>query len=286
MLGFLDQPAGFDIGETCLLVFDAAQPLWRALLVGLGNTLRVSLPALLVACIIGLLVALGRTSGSRTWRSLGGFYVDTIRNTPLLLQLLMWYFLLIEWLPDSTQAISVLPGVWLSKGGLAFPWYGPGEAGAAWAWSWPQQDTFNIVGGAAVSPEYLSLALALSIYTGAFLAEVIRSGIESVPSSLMEAAETLGATRFQQITQVLLPQALRTIVPAATNQFLNLIKNSSLAVAVGYPDLVSVGNTALNQTGRVVECVLVMMSVYLALSLSTAALMNWFNARHALKGPA
>lgn len=282
MFGFLSQPAGFDIGETGLIVYDAAQPLWHALLVGLGNTLRVSLPALLLTMLIGLLVALGRTSGSTVWRGMAGLYVDTVRNTPLLLQLLMWYFLLIEWLPDSTQAMRLLPGVWLSKGGLAFPWYGPIEGHAAWAWSWPQQDTFNVVGGAAVTPEYLSLALALSIYTGAFLAEVIRGGIEAVPASLMEAAETLGATRFQQLTKVLLPQALRTIVPAATNQFLNLIKNSSLAVAVGYPDLVSVGNTALNQTGRVVECVLVMMSAYLLLSLLTSSFMNWFNARHAI----
>lgn len=289
MLGFLTQPAGFDIGETGLLVFDAAQPLWRALLVGLGNTMRVSLPALLLACLIGMLVALGRTSASRTWRGLAIAYVDLVRNTPLLLQLLMCYFLLIEWLPDSNEALRLLPGVWLSKGGMAFPWFGPAEDGTGsptWAWQWPVQDTFNIVGGAAVTPEYLALAMALSIYTGAFLAEVIRGGIEAVPASLMEAAQTLGATRFQQITRVLLPQALRTIVPAATNQFLNLVKNSSLAVAVGYPDLVSVGNTALNQTGRVVECVTVMMSVYLLLSLGTSALMNWFNARHALKGPA
>lgn len=286
MLDFLTQPAGFDIGETGLLLYDAAQPLWRALLVGLGNTLRVSLPALILAIALGLAVALGRTSRMRSWRLIAGVYVDVIRNTPLLLQLLMWYFLLIEWLPDSTQAMALMPGIWLSKGGLAFPWFAPAEGGAGWAWSWPQQDTFNIVGGAAVTPEYLALALALSLYTSAFLAEVIRGGIEAVPASLLEAAETLGATRFQQITKVLLPQALRTIVPAATNQFLNLIKNSSLAVAVGYPDLVSVGNTALNQTGRVVECVLVMMSVYLFMSLCTAAFMNWFNARHAVKGPA
>jgi general L-amino acid transport system permease protein len=286
MLDFLNQPAGFDIGETGLFLYDSAQPLWRALLVGLGNTLRVSVPALLLAMVIGLLIALARTSSSQGWRVFAISYVDTLRNTPLLLQLLMWYFLLIEWLPDSTQAMALAPGIWLSKGGLTFPWFGPVESAVSWAWSWPQQDTFNVVGGAAVSPEYLALALALSLYTGAFLAEVIRGGIESVPASLMEAAQTLGATRFQQIKLVLLPQALRTIVPAATNQFLNLTKNSSLAVAVGYPDLVSVGNTALNQTGRVVECVLVMMSVYLTLSLATAAFMNWFNARHALKGPA
>jgi general L-amino acid transport system permease protein len=284
MLDFLSQPAGFDIGETGLLTFDAAQPLWRAFMVGLGNTLRVALPALVLASLIGLTLALARTSGSPIWRRVAGGYVELVRNTPLLLQLLMWYFLLIEWLPDSTQAVQLLPSVWLSKGGLAFPWWGtPAEGGPA-NWSWPVKDTFNIVGGAAVTPEFLALTLALSVYTAAFLAEVIRGGIEAVPAGLMEAAQTLGATRWQQITRVLLPQALRTIVPAATNQFLNLIKNSSLAVAVGYPDLVSVGNTALNQTGRAVACVLVMMSVYLLLSLSTAAAMNWFNQRHALKG--
>lgn len=284
MLDFLTQPAGFDIGETGLLVYESAQPLWRALLVGLGNTLRVSVPALVAATLIGALVALGRTLGSPVWRALAGGYVETLRNTPLLLQLLMWYFMLVEWLPDSSQAWQLVPGLWLSKGGLSFPWWAaPPEEGPA-AWSWPMQGSFNVVGGAAVTPEFLALALALSLYTAAFLAEVIRGGIEAVPASLLEAAQTLGATRVQQVTRVLLPQALRTIVPAATNQFLNLIKNSSLAVAVGYPDLVSVGNTAINQTGRAVECVLVMMAVYLLLSLSTAGFMNWFNARHALKG--
>ena len=150
-------------------------------------------------------------------------------------------------------------------------------------WSWPVQDTFNVQGGAAVTPEFLAVMLALSLYTSAFLAEVFRSGIEAVPASLMEAADTLGATRWQAIRQVLLPQALRTIVPAATNQYLNLVKNSSLAVAVGYPDLVSVGNTTLNQTGRAVECVLVMMGLYLTLSLITSAAMNAFNRQQALK---
>lgn len=283
MFDFLTQPAGFDIGETGLLAYDAAQPLWRALLVGLGNTLRVSLPALCAATLIGLMVALARVSSSGVWRAVAGAYVDTVRNTPVLLQLLMWYFLLVEWLPDSAQALRLLPGVWLSKGGLAFPWWALDPETGIWAWSWPAQDTFNIVGGAAVTPEFLALGIALSLYTGAFLSEVIRGGIEAVPASLIEAAETLGATRWQQVSRVLLPQALRAIVPAATNQYLNLIKNSSLAVAVGYPDLVSVGNTAINQTGRAIECVLVIMLVYLALSLSTAAFMNWFNARHALR---
>jgi general L-amino acid transport system permease protein len=285
MFEFLTQPAGFDIGETGMLVYDAAQPLWKAMLVGLGNTLRVALPALVVATLLGTLVALGRRSQSRPARLLSIFYVEAIRNVPLLVQLLLWYFLLVEWLPDSNQAWPLMPGVLLSKGGLAFPWpWSVDGAGAMlWHWSMPVQDTFNVSGGAAVTPEYLAVAVALSLYTAAFFSEVVRGGLEAVPPSLAEAAQTLGARPSQVIWQVVLPQALRAIIPAATNQYLNLIKNSSLAVAVGYPDLVSVGNTALNQTGRAVECVAIMMSVYLSLSLLTSAFMNRYNRRYALK---
>lgn len=282
MLDFLFQPSGFDIGETGLLSFDAAQPLWRAILVGLGNTLRVSLPALILATLLATLVALSRRSTSKPARLAGLIYTDSLRNVPLLVQLLLWYFLVVEWLPDSNSAWQLLPGVFLSKGGLSFPWWDA----ATGQWSVPAQEIFNVSGGAAVTPEYLAVALALSLYTSAFLAEVIRGGLEAVPPSLAEAAETLGASRWQVIYKVVLPQALRTIVPAATNQYLNLIKNSSLAVAVGYPDLVSVSNTAANQTGRTLECVLVMMSIYLTLSLLTSSLMNLFNARYALKGSA
>jgi len=282
--GFLQQPAGFDIGETGLLAFDATQPMWWAFVVGLGNSLRVALPSLLAATSLGLVLALLRTSALPGWRQLAQGLIGLIRHVPLLLQLLIWYFLLIEWLPDSTQALPLGAGMWLSKGGLAFPWFVQVEG--AWQLEWPVQDTFNVLGGAAVTPEYLAVALALSTYTAAFLAEVFRSGIESVPRGLLEAADTLGATRWQQVRLVLIPQALRTVVPPTTNQYLNLIKNSSLAVAVGYPDLVSVSTTALNQSGRAVECILVMMGVYLALSLLTAAAMNVFNRRQALRGAA
>lgn len=283
MFDFLSQTAGFEIGETGWILYDASQPLWRALLVGLSNTLRVCLPALLLATLIGLTVALARRSSAAIWRHMAKSFVDVVRNVPLLLQLLVWYFLLVAWLPDSTEALHLGPGLWLSKGGLAFPWLIQNEQGL-WQWDWPLQEAFNVSGGAAVTPEYLALALALSTYTGAFLSEVIRSGLESVPASLMEAAETLGATRAQQITRVLIPQALRTVIPGATNQFLNLIKNSSLAVAIGYPDLVSVGNTTMNQTGKAFECLAVMMSVYLLLSLIISAAMNHFNRHQALKG--
>jgi general L-amino acid transport system permease protein len=283
MFDFLNQPAGFGIGETGLLVYDASQPMWLALAVGLGNTLRVSLPALVFATVLGTLVALARRSSHTGLKNAGNLYGGTVRNVPLLVQLLMWYFLLLDWLPDSTLSLG-LPGLMLSKGGFSFPWLVSSHGGIVW--SLPAQDGLSITGGGTVTPEYLAVFLALVTYAAAFIAEVVRAGLESVPRSLSEAAQTLGARPHQVLLRVVLPQALRTMVPAMTNQYLNLIKNSSLAVAVGYPDLVSVGNTAVNQTGRAVECILVMMAVYLTLSLLTAALMNWFNARHALRGSA
>ncbi len=285
MFDFLGQTAGFEIGETGWMLYDASQPIWRAFLVGLGNTLRVCVPALLFATTIGLMLALARRSKVAIWRQMACCFVDSARSVPLLLQLLIWYFLLVSWLPDSTQALHLMPGLWLSKGGLSFPWLIPAADGNL-HWDWPIQNTFNVSGGAAVTPEYLALWMALSTYTGSFLSEVIRGGLEAVPNSLIEAAATLGATRYQQVTRVLIPQALRTIIPGATNQFLNLIKNSSLAVAVGYPDLVSVGTIAMNQTGTALECSAVMMSVYLLLSLLTSVVMNRFNRHQAERGGA
>lgn len=275
MFEFLGQPAGFDIGETGPWLFSAEQPLWQAFGVGLSNTLRVSLPAIVLAVTLGTVLGLGRLSALPLPRRLATLVVEAVRNVPLLVQLLMWYFLMVEWLPEPMEALHLLPGVLLSKGGLAFPWWDAAQGG----WSIPVQETFNVQGGAAVTPEYLAVLLALGFYTAAFIAEVVRAGVLSVPRSLLEAAETLGASAAQIRWKVLLPQALRAIRPPLTNQLLNLIKNSPLAVAVGYPDLVSVGNTTLNQTGRVFECILLMMAIYLLLSWTVALLMGWADRR-------
>jgi general L-amino acid transport system permease protein len=147
----------------------------------------------------------------------------------------------------------------------------------------PEKTRFNVAGGGAVTPEFLALTVGLSVYTAAFVAEIVRSGIQAVPWGQIEAASSLGLSRRRQLQLVLLPQAMRVIIPPLTNQYLNLTKNSSLAVAVGYPDLVSISNTTLNQTGRAVECITIIMAIYLTLSLSTAAFMNWYNARVAIK---
>jgi general L-amino acid transport system permease protein len=146
----------------------------------------------------------------------------------------------------------------------------------------PQKSTFNLTGGLQIKPEFLSLYLALSFYTAAFIAEIVRAGIRGVNKGQTEASSALGLRSGQALRLVVVPQAMRIVIPPLTSQFLNLTKNSSLAIAIGYPDLVAVGGTVLNQTGQAIEIVVIWMVVYLGLSLITSAFMNWFNAKMAL----
>ena len=155
--------------------------------------------------------------------------------------------------------------------------------GAQTAFDFPVMGEFSIEKGGSLTPEFLSVLLGLTVYTAAFVAEVVRSGIQSVARGQGEAAAALGLNPGQSMRLITLPQALRVIIPPMTNQFLNLTKNSSLAVAIGYPDVVSIANTALNQTGRAVECISIVMLVYLSTSLTTSLLMNWYNARAAIQ---
>lgn len=155
--------------------------------------------------------------------------------------------------------------------------------GAPRAWSLPEQSAFMVDGGASATPEFLAVLVGLVMYTASFIAEVVRGGIQSVSHGQTEAASALGLSRRQTMRLVVLPQALRVIIPPLTNQYLNLTKNSSLAVAIGYPDVVSIANTTLNQSGRAVECIAIIMLVYLSTSLTTSLLMNAYNKRVAIK---
>ena len=165
-------------------------------------------------------------------------------------------------------------------GGMLAGWV---LGGAPTAWSVPKPEGFAMEGGASASPEFLAVLFGLVLYTAAFIAEVVRAGIGSVSHGQTEAAGSLGLSRGHTMRLVILPQALRVIIPPLTSQYLNITKNSSLAVAIGYPDLVSIANTALNQTGRAVECIAMIMAVYLTTSLSTSAFMNWYNRRSAIR---
>lgn len=332
---FLTQAAGFDIGES-LYPFDSEQPYWQAFLVGVTNTLRVAIVGIILSTVLGTLLGIGRFSRNALVRGVCLSYVETFRNIPVLLQLLMWYVILTEVLPSADVAWQ-FGDFFLSKGGLNYPipvW----AAGQLWAafgllagvalvvlyrrWAkrqfeatgqlrstfwvpvvililcslagWalggaptelnrPIKGDFSIENGGALTPEFLAVLIGLTLYTASFIAEVVRGGIASVPRGQGEAASALGLSHQQEMHLVMLPQALRVIIPPLTNQYLNLTKNSSLAVAIGYPDVVSIANTALNQTGRAVECISLVMLVYLITSLGTSLLMDWYNSRAAIK---
>ncbi|WP_420971847.1 amino acid ABC transporter permease [Bradyrhizobium sp. B120] len=154
--------------------------------------------------------------------------------------------------------------------------------GASWSIMLPELRGFNFVGGLTLAPEYFALLIALVTYTSAFIAEIVRSGIQAVPRGQSDAAKALGLKRSFVLQQIVLPQALRVIIPPMTSQYLNLTKNSSLAVAVGYQDIVSIANTTLNQTGQAIESIALIMMVFLTISLGISLFMNWYNARIAL----
>lgn len=165
---------------------------------------------------------------------------------------------------------------------LGLPLIGFAAAGLPLTFEFPKLGAFNMQGGVQVKPEFLALYLALSFYTASFIAEIVRGGILAVSKGQTEAAHALGLRHGPTLRLVVVPQALRVIIPPLTSQYLNLTKNSSLAIAIGFPDLVAIGGTILNQTGQAIEVVLIWMAVYLGLSLLTSAFMNWFNAKMAL----
>jgi general L-amino acid transport system permease protein len=271
--GFLQRESGFEIGESAFLRYSASDTYLRALIVGLTNTLAVAVVGIVLATILGTFIGLFRLSKNFLLRTLSAVYVEFMRNVPVLVQLFFWYAVITEGLPGPREALSPLPGVFLSNRGIFFPTFS----------SVPEIQGFNFAGGMAISPEFAALLIGLTTYTAAFIAEIVRAGILAVDRGQGEAAHALGLSRPQTTRLVILPQALRVIIPPMTSQYLNLTKNSSLAVAIGYPDLVSIANTTMNQTGQAIEGIAIIMAVYLTISLSISAFMNWYNARVALR---
>ena len=273
---FLGRAAGFEIARGPI-EFSSRDTYARALVVGLVNTLRVSLLAIGLATTFG--VALGVARLSHVWvvSAIARTYVEVMRNTPLLLQLLFWYSLA-QALPAPRDALNPLPGVFLCFRGLFFPspiW----QADYPWiAIDHPVLAGFGFQGGASVSPEFAALLVGLTTYTAALIGEIVRGGILAVDKGQREAAAALGLSRIRILRLVVLPQALRVIIPPTASQYLNVVKNSSLAVAIGYPDLLSITNTTLNQTGQAIEAIALAMAVYLLVSLSLSLAMNTYNA--------
>jgi len=276
---FLGERAGFDIGEGPLSYTPDASFL-RALAAGLANTLRVSLLGIVLATPLGALIGLGRLSRNLLLRGLCTAWVEVLRNVPLVIQLLAWYLVLTELLPEAASPLVLVKDVYLSKGGLQLPF--PAWSAAGLGLERPGLTAFGVSGGLSLTPEFLALLVGLVTATSASIAEIVRAGILAVPGGQLEAALALGLSRRQAVRRVLLPQALRVIVPPLSSQFLNLTKNSSLAVTIGYPDIVSIANTAINQNGQALECILIIMAVYLSVNLVTGAAMNLYNRRVAL----
>ena len=270
---YLGRAAGFEIA-TGLLSYSAGDTYARALEVGLFNTLRVSLLGILISTVLGVALGLARLSRIRVVSALASGYVEALRNTPLLLQLFFWYSLS-QALPGPHEALRPWPGVFLCFRGLFLPrlaW----QAGQLHL-ERPELIGFGFRGGTSISPEFAALLIGLATYTAAFIAEIVRGGILAVDKGQTEAAAALGLSRGRTLRLVVLPQALRVIIPPTTSQYLNLAKNSSLAVAIGYPDLIAVTNTTLNQTGQAIESLALAMLVYLAISLVISLAMNAYN---------
>lgn len=335
--GYLGREAGFIISDTTI-AYQPSDSYARAVLVGLLNTVKVSLLAIVLGTVIGTLVGVARLSRNPLLARLMLLYVEALRNVPLLLYLFLWYAAIIFTLPPVKQAITLLPGVYLSNSGLVVPYVvwtsgfwalavavAMGLA-AAFAWQarvrrqriatgralpvwpvaiclfiapvlaaamlfdigaqldWPELGRFRLTGGAHLKPEFVALLLGLTLGASASVAEIVRSGILAIGKGQREAAQALGLPDGLIMRLVILPQALRVIVPPLTNIYVTTFKNSSLAIAIGYPDLVMVSNNIMNQTGQAIEPIALFMLVYLFLSLATSLLMNWYNGRVALKG--
>ena len=333
--GFMRNPASFGIGES-FIPYQPSDPYRRALLVGLVNTLVVSALGIVLTTIVGVLAGVARLSSNWLINKFAAAYVGIIRNTPLLLQLMFWYFGVIIQLPPVREAIQLPGPIFLTQRGVYLTW---GDATATFpAWrvyiiiafisifviwfllrtaqkrasvpispwwnlayllvpilivvlgalvqpeppltpSFPELTGLNFAGGLRLTPEFAALLFGLVIYTGAFIAEIVRAGIQAVSRGQVEAARSLGLTTGQALRLVVFPQALRIMVPPITSQYLNLAKNSSLAIAIGYPDLFSVAGTVFNQTGAAIEIITIMMLSYLSISLFTSILMNIYNRR-------
>src|SRR5476651_806462 len=306
--GFWNNTAGFDISQT-LIQFDSETSTYgRAFWVGLLNTLLVAGLGIVIATILGFIVGIARLSKNWLVSKAATGYVETIRNIPLLLQLLFWYNAVLKALPELRDSFKIPGGIFLNNRGLFVPepifaaqfkWvvfaviFGILAAIAFYIWarkrqektgqqapvflvalalivglplivlagagfplsfSFPEGGRFNITGGIEILPEFAALLFGLSIYTAAFIAEVVRAGIRAVSHGQTEAAYSLGLQPAPTLRLVVVSQAMRVIIPPLTSQYLNLTKNSSLAVAIGYPDLVQVfTGTVLNQTGQAID---------------------------------
>jgi general L-amino acid transport system permease protein len=331
---FLNNAASFGIGDTPI-PYVSTDSFGRALLVGLVNSLRVMVLGIILAMTLGIVVGVARLSDNWLVRNVAMVYVETLRNTPLLLQLFCWYFALFLQFPKIENPIQLPGPIYLSQTfGMSLPWpvgnaqtylalafllasavvavmlwrwriaaiVQRGESGRNFQmaligvaiaallalifgldWEQPLLENNSISGGLNLLPEFGAILFGLVFYTAAFIAEVVRAGIQSVSKGQWEASRALGLSSGTLMQLVVFPQALRVMIPPLTSEFVNLAKNSSLATGIGYPDVFAIANTITNQSGRAVEMILVLMVTYLTINLLISLGMNIFNNRVQLK---
>lgn len=336
-LEFWNDRANFDINMS-LIDYSSASTYGRAFVVGLLNTILVAVISIALATPLGFAIGVARLSPNFILSRVALVYVEIMRNTPLLLQLLFWYNAVLKALPGPKQSLSAFGLIEINNRGLFLPRplfldgsvYVVGALGAGivaaalyarWAarrqdatgqqspvvlvstalivlpplvvfflagrpvdFSYPVLSGFNFKGGLQFFPEFAALVFGLVTYTAAFIAEIVRSGVQAVSHGQTEAASALGLPRGQTMKLVVVPQALRLIIPPLTSQYLNIVKNSSLAVFIGFPDLVLIfAGTVLNQTHAAVQVMAITMGVYLVISLLIALVLEFYNKRYALK---
>lgn len=333
---FLFTASGFDILMT-LVPYSATSTYGMTFVVGLLNTILVSIVGIFFATVLGFIIGVAYFSNNWLIKRLSVVYVETFRNIPLLLQVFFWYFAVLASLPSARESLSLGEVIFLNVRGLYLPdlvggagssiVYGSivvaiaaivflkkwakkrqddtGEqfpvaltslgillglplitlfiTGVPFTWDFPELKGFNFRGGITVIPELMALTIALSVYTGAFIAEAVRAGVQSVPHGQTEAARSIGLRENRIMSLIIVPQAMRVIVPLLNSEYQSLVKNSTLATAIGYPDLFTVFvGTSLNQTGQAIEIVFMTMAVYFVINMTISFLMNQFNASVAL----
>lgn len=331
--GFLDQAAGFPIGEG-VIPYDPSDSFLYAFWVGVLNTVKVAVVGIVLTTVLGTLVGLARLSANWLVSRLALAYIELHRNVPVLVLLFIWYFAVFAQLPRVQDSVELPGPIYLNQRGLYLTWPHLSDTGAifaiavvlglivsvtAWitlrnirlrtgrkthftavsaallvaiaAIGWlisggeplvfdvPVLEGFNFSGGLTLTPEYAALLIGLVTYTAAFVAEVVRAGIQAVDKGQLEAARAVGLRSNQVLWLVIIPQALRVIIPPLISQYLNLTKNSSLALAIGYPELFTVGRIMINQAGRAIPVFVMIMLAYVFMSLLTSVILNIYNRR-------
>ena len=335
--GHLSSRAGFGISHTFLVEYSSNDSRWQAYIVGIINTIRVSFIGILLATTLGVFMGLARLSKNFLINKISAGYVEFIRNTPLLIQIIFWQLILLQ-LPQISEALTFGGlSVWSNRG-ILLPFVNSIENGSLWflvilisliislflrsylnkyreenvnffspsiissvffisiaavtyfimgielyadvpSLEVNEYGTYIQSGGFLLSPEFAAILFALVLYTGTFITEIVRGSIQSLPKGQTEAAQALGFSSYQRITLIILPQALRSIIPPLTNQYLNLTKNSSLSVAIAYPDVFMVSRTIMNNAGHALPMLSLILVTFLGLSLFISLFMNFLNRR-------